>query len=429
MFECERHILSNGLRVVAVPVAHAPTISVIVFVRGGSRVDSKEKMGLAHFMEHIFFKGGKKYKTSLDIAHAVEECGGVNNAATGKEEISFYVKHGVSAGNLGFDVLEDMLCHSRFPEEEIEREKNVVLEELRRDLDNPPQLLFKSMFERVFFPNHPLGYPIIGNEETIWSISRNDLLRYQTAYYRPNNMVISVAGNIRGDAIFNEAERRFGSMVPAEISRWAPFDRHQSPGERICLVPRREKEQAGIVLASPAPGYGNEDEYALYVLLALLGGGQSSRLWQDVRETRGLAYGIGTSNVFYQEAGYTITMWGTRNSAIAKSIEVVLAEYKKIREKYIEDGELAFVKKFLIGRREVRFEESDEVAEEYGENELLLGRAVSFEEFKEKINMVTKEDIKRAASAYLGPDDLKIGLVAQERYCKNEMLNDLLMRA
>ena len=429
MFECERLILPNGLRIIITPMSNSSTITSMVMVLGGSRFESKEKRGISHFMEHMFFKGGVKYPTAFDLAKLVDAVGGRRNASTGKEDVMYFVKHGASCGNLGLDILADMIIGGSFPEEELRKEQKVVLEEFNMRKDDPEVNLFDSFPEYLIYGDHPLGNSPIGTRETIQKITRNDLFEYRNTFYKPNNMVISVAGNINAQNFLQEIQDRFGRMTPGPVPEWRLFDGIRIKNNRVFTLPRKEMEQAVMILAVHGMGYQHRDYLPLHVLISLLGSGESSRLFQEIREKKGLVYGIYSGGEMYKESGLVLSQWETSNENIEKSLRVVIDEYEKIKQYGIEEEGLKRVKGMIIGSKEMSCENNGYLAREYGQDELMLGRVITFDEFCKIINEVTQDDVLRLARTYLKTEKLKVAMAAEEKYCDKEKLEKILENA
>ena len=429
MFECERHVLPNGLRVIFTPMANSSTIASVITITGGSRFEPKEKNGIFHFMEHMFFQGGTKYPAAFDISKLVDSVGGEKNAFTAKESVTYFVKHEASCEILGIDILADMIIGGNLPEEELEKERKVIMEEFKMGKDAPEVTLFDSFPEKLFYGNHPLGSSVIGTKKTIKNITRNDLITFRNAFYKPNNMVISVAGNINKQVFLQEIQGRFGAMTSGPVPEWNLFDESQMKNNRVFILPRKEMEQAIIVLAVPVTGYEHRDYFSIFVLLSLLGSGDSSRLLQEVREKRGLVYVIGSGGEVYKESGVAFSQWETSGENIEKSLKVVMDEYEKIRQNGAEEEELNKVKNMLIRSEKMDCEDSYYVAGEHGQDELMFGKVIAFNEFCETINGITKDDILRVARTYLGPEKLKVAMTSEEKYCKKEKLQKILEKA
>jgi len=429
MFECQRVTLPNGLHVVLTPMANSSTITTWIMVWGGSRFEERRKAGISHVMEHMFFKGGLKYPTALELANLIASVGGKRNAMTGKEDVLYFVKHGSSRGNLGIDVLADMIINGSFPEEELTKEREVVLEEYEMNYDDPGSNLYQSFPKHLCYGNHPLGEPIIGTKETILSITRNDLFEYKNRSYNPNKMVVSVAGNINAGDFLKEIEDRFGLLAPGPALEWNLFNESQIPSEKVFILPLQKKEQAIIFLVTPSIGYLHSDYFLLDILTDMIGLGESSRLFQELREKNPLVYSISSIFETLRETGNVLSNWATSNKNIEKSLSMVLDVYQKIAERGVDEEELSRCKSMLIGAKEMNFESSSYISHEYGQDEFLFGKVIDFDEYKKIVNAVTTDEILRVARAYLRPERLKIAMTAQERFCDKDKLLKILEKA
>lgn len=429
MSSYERFVLPNGLRIIITPRQTSTKISTWLFVRGGSRTESKEKSGISHFMEHMFFKGGKKYPNPFQLKVALDRVGAVCNATTSKESVQFYVTHTSSCGLLGLDVLEDMIIHATFPEHEIELERGAVQEEFRLIFDDPSAVVSVCGPQNLLFGEHPLGYEISGTPETIAEFNITDLAKYRTNFFTANNIVLSVAGNISVTHFIQEVEKRFGAMRTGAVPEWLPFDRAFVPNKRTWLMPRKEKTTATIEILSLGPGYTHQDRLTCLLLTTILGGCWSSRVYQELREEKGLVYDVGVIPHMYAETGQIVGSIGTSHETIAESITRMLNAYKKIREQYISEEELERAKGFVTGFLDMAFEESEKAAEMYGIDEARFSQPTPLDERKKRILAITKHDILRVAQTYLAPSDIKIAMAAQEEYCNEHELETLLESA
>ena len=429
MIECERHVLPNGLKVIITPITHSSTITSMILVLGGSRFEKKEKAGISHFMEHMFFQGGVKYPTSFAADKLIDSIGGECEALTEKEVVIYYVKHGSSCGNLGLDILEDMLMHARFPEKELEKERKVVLEELGKGEDDVATLLFESIDKHLLYGNHPLGVPILGTRNTIKNFKKSDLFEYRNTFYKPNNMVISVAGNVNPEDILRDVQSRFGSMIPGPVPEMILFEESQIKKNRVFVQPLKQTKRAVITLVAPGMVHKHPDYFPMQVLISILGDGMSSRLHQELRENRGLVYGIQSFGEVFREIGTIYSHWETSAENTEKTLGLVMNEYQKLREDRVENEELQRFKDKLTKSREMKREKSEYFAGEFGQDELMFGRIICFDEYCRIINAVTKDDILRLARTYLGPEKLKVAIAAEKKYCKKEKIQKILENA
>ncbi|OGZ94137.1 MAG: hypothetical protein A2633_02255 [Candidatus Sungbacteria bacterium RIFCSPHIGHO2_01_FULL_47_32] len=427
-YDCRYFELSNGLRVVITPMRNILGVTASLMVRGGTRAETLETIGVSHAMEHMFFKGGKRYPNSLALARAIESSGGNHNALTGKETVSFYVQHGSFKRNLGLQALEDMIIYGKYTEEELEKEKTAIKSELRDDFDDVDKIFLRKLCKKLLFGEHPLGYFYKENEKTIARLTVGSLMHYREQFYKANNLVISVVGNVSIDATIKDIERRFGKLEQGSVPSWQEFLPEHVPQERALVFPRKKKKDATIVLASPACGYSDADYYAFDILSSILGEGMGSRLFQRFRDKDGLGYSIDSYTDQYFETGFLLTMWKTDPANIERSVVAVLDEYRKFFETGVTDEELRNMKGYLIGKSGIELK-CQELSIDYGNDVALLGKPRTINEYAKGIRAVKKEDILRIARTYLDKIKLKLGICAEEQYCGKEKFEELLSSA
>src|SRR3989338_1140371 len=427
-YDCRYFELSNGLRVVITPMRNILGVTASLMVRGGTRAETLETIGVSHAMEHMFFKGGKRYPNSLALARAIESSGGKHNALTGKETVSFYVQHGSFKRNLGLQALEDMIIYGKYTEEELEKEKTAIKSELRDDFDDVDKIFLRKRCKKLLFGEHPLGYFYKENEKTIARLTVGSLMHYREQFYKANNLVISVVGNVSIDATIKDIERRFGKLEQGSVPSWQEFLPEHVPQERALVFPRKKKKDATIVLASPACGYSDADYYAFDIFSSILGEGMGSRLFQRLRDKDGLGYSIDSYTDQYFETGFLLTMWKTDPANIERSVVAVLDEYRKFFETGVTDEELRNMKGYLIGKSGIELK-CQELSIDYGNDVALLGKPRTINEYAKGIRAVKKEDILRIARTYLDKIKLKLGICAEEQYCGKEKFEELLSSA
>ncbi|MBI2637460.1 MAG: insulinase family protein [Candidatus Sungbacteria bacterium] len=425
LFDCKRFEFSNGLRAVITPIRHMFGVTASLTVRGGTRTETLDTVGVSHAMEHMFFKGGKRYPSSLALAQAVESSGGDHNAFTSKETVAFCVQYGSFKRNLGLRVLEDMIIYGKYTEEELEKEKTAIKSEYRDDFDDMDKVLLRKLCKKLLFGEHPLGYFYKESEKTIARLTTGDLVRYKEQFYKANNLVISVVGNVSADATIKDIERRFGKLERGSVPSWQRFLPEHVPEERVLVFPRKKKKEATIILASPACGYSDADDYAFDIFSTILGEGMGSRLFQRFRDKDGLGYSIDSYTDQYLETGFLLTLLKTDHANIERSIAAVLEEYKKISDEGISDAELRNTKSYLIGKSMVGLN-GRELSLGYGSDMALLGEPCTISEYAKGIRAVKKEDVLRVARMYLDQTKIKLGICAEEQYCNEARFIEML---
>ena len=411
----QKTVLKNGLRVVTVPMPAVQSVTVMVLVGAGSRYEEKRVAGLSHFLEHMAFKGTKKRPTTLEIASLVEGIGGEFNAGTSKDNTSYYIKTASKHLPLILDVLSDMLLNSLFKEEEIEKEKGVILEEMNMREDMP---IYKvgEVFETLLYGKTPLGRRIIGEKEAIKSLKRKDFLEYLHRYYAPGNCVVVIAGSA-GEIRNSKFEIR--NLVEKNLGHWKkqPFKQFEKASDQqkkpALEVVYKKTEQAHLCLGVRAYRQDHPDRFALSVLGVILGGGMSSRLFIEVREKRGLAYYVRSTSERFQDVGYFVTQAGVDLKRIEEAIDVILKEYDKVRGSRFEvrGKELKKAKEFLKGRLILELEDSKNIASLYGTQEILQNEIKTADELMQKIEKVTKEDIFRVAKDIFRQEKLNLAVI------------------
>ena len=409
----EVHILSNGLRVVFIDTKAFSSITTLLLVGAGSRYENMGNNGIAHFFEHMAFKGSKKYPSSFLISSLVEGLGGVFNAFTGKDHTGYYIKATNEHFNTVIDVLSDMVLNSLLIEEEIQREKGVILEELNMYEDTPSRKI-ADIYEGLLYKGNPLGYDIIGTKGNIKDFTRKVFINYIRELYNPENAVLVVAGGL-GD------KKKYLDIVKEKFLKWEKGkeinikEAKESQNNPQTLVKYKKTEQAHLCLGFRAFSYFDKRKYALNVLSAILGAGMSSRLFIEVRERRGLCYYISEDPSLYSDVGNITIQAGITNNPnkVKEAVEVMLKEHKKVMQGDVKKDELKKVKELLKGRLLLSMEDSFNVAYFAGRRLLLEGTVRTPGEIIKRIEKVTRQDIidvssqvfdlKRLNFAIIGP--------------------------
>jgi predicted Zn-dependent peptidase len=404
----ETRTLTNGVRVLAAPMRDAPSVAVVVGVAAGSRYERPEAAGIAHFAEHMFFKGTTRRPTARDIAGEIDGIGGEFNAFTGKELTGYYVKCAAESAAIALDVLSDMLLDSRFDAEEIEREKGVIVEEINMYLDTPRDLI-GQVWDEVRYGDSPLGRPIIGTKETVRAATRQTFLDYLADWYRPERLVIGLGGAV-DESLLREAEARFGGLeaVPTPPR---PETRLPAPEGPAVHVERRDSDQAHIVLGAGGLPLDHPDRYVMSVLQTVLGGGMSSRLFTEVRERRGLAYYVFASHSAYTDAGSLVVRAGVDTGRAGLAVETITAELRRLVSEPVEDAELSKAKRYLSGRLVLGLEEPRGTIM-FGLRRLLLeGRTAELAEVQAGVEAVTAADVQRLAAEVMRPEAITLAAI------------------
>jgi predicted Zn-dependent peptidase len=346
-------LLDNGIRVITEEIDHVRSVSIGAWVEGGSRHESGLTNGAAHFIEHMLFKGTER-RSAFDIASAIDSVGGVMNAATGKEQTSFYIKIPDYHLELAVDLLADIFTGSRFDETEIDRERSVILQEIRMVEDTPDDLIH-DLFEGMFWKDHPLGLPILGTKEGVAAFSRDDLLAFFQNRYRGNRLVIAAAGHFQHNQFVEAIRRSFGSIVVSSAGgrEVAPETR---PGKYVLT---KDLEQVHLIIGAPAPSAVSPERHAGFLLNAVLGGSMSSWLFQEIREKRGLAYAIYSYLTAYMDTGLFGVYVGTGSEKVREVLGLVREGMKRFSSELLSEGELRSAKELIKGNYLLGMESTD----------------------------------------------------------------------
>ncbi|NLN59928.1 MAG: insulinase family protein [Deltaproteobacteria bacterium] len=380
-------LLANGIRVVSEEINHVRSVSMGVWVHCGSRHEDGATNGIAHFIEHMLFKGTEN-RSPLEIASAIDAVGGVINASTGKEITAFYVKVPDYCLELAIELLADILRNSRFQSVEIEREKSVIHQEIR-SLEDSPDEYIHDIFEGRLWDGHPLARPIMGTQDSISGLTREQIVHFFNRNYRGRNLVISVAGRLQHDQLFDLVSRHFESLNGTDEAY-----PNVSPIPRIVpSVVFKELEQVHLVLGCPAPSSTDPRRYAAFLLNAFLGGSMSSRLFQEIREKRGLVYDIQSYLNSYLDAGMLGIYAATGADEIRQVIRLVYSEIKRLRDHSLNDRELRNAKEMIKGNFLLSMESTDNRMTRLAKNEFCFGRQIPWDEVMERIEGVSRQDI------------------------------------
>ncbi len=388
-------ILDSGIRVVTETIPYVRSVSLGIWANVGSRDEETSQNGISHFLEHMVFKGTKN-RSVLEIAQSLESLGGYLNAFTNKEQTCFYARVLDKHVGEAMDVVSDLIQNPTFKKKELERERTVVIEELRNAADNPEDIIF-DYFEKALFPEHNLGFPVIGTETNLRRFTRDDLQTYIATYYAPSHVVVAAAGNVEHDALVRLTEK-YLTRLPAETHNGkriaAPRDiEHSTYAEYY-----RPINQAHICLGTLVYHIKHPDRYPLMVMNALLGEGMSSRLYQNIREKQGLAYSVYSFANLMSDSGVFGVYVGTEKKNIRNSIELIQKELWKLRTKPVPKAELARTKSQIKGAMMLGLENMSGRMMRLGSSELYFESFTSLDEILKRVDGVTPEGIQRVAN-------------------------------
>ncbi|RJQ34824.1 insulinase family protein [Candidatus Parcubacteria bacterium] len=410
------HTLKNGLRVVLVPMSGTKTATVMVMTGTGSRYEDKGENGLAHFLEHMFFKGTKKRPNAKAISEELDGVGSVYNAFTAKERTAYYAKVSSQFLDTALDVISDIFLNSMLPEKEIQKERGAVIQEIDMYEDMPMRTVDNVFDELMFGKEHPLGRTILGPKENIRKFKRKDFAAYLKRNYTPLNTIVSVAGSFDEEKVLENIRGRFESVKHGNPPNFIPF----SPAQDAPRIAIKEKktDQTNFILGVPAYPYLHKDEFALAVLSTILGSGMSSRLFLEVREKRGLAYSIHAWIDRYPDTGYFAVQAGVEHGKLEKAVETILAELRKIKRVKVSAAELKKAKSFIKGNMTLALETSDEIANHAASTMINIGRVRPLEEILAGIDAVSAADVQRVAKDIFKTNSLNLAIIGPHLHRK-----------
>ncbi|OYT72459.1 MAG: peptidase M16 [Armatimonadetes bacterium JP3_11] len=396
--------LSNGIRVVAEAIPTVQSLTVSLWIRAGSRDETPQQHGIAHFLEHMLFKGTHT-RSAAQIAQAIEGRGGVLNASTGKELTFYYARMLAEHMPIAVEVLSDLFLNARLDPDDIELEKGVILEEMRMIEDTPDEILHDRVME-VYWGDHPLARRIIGTPQTVGAFTRDMIRDFIETHYRPERVVVAAAGNLDPDTLFKEVDRWLGRWNPeprpSEVpSQSAPTRDPNAPPRHI---ETRDVEQTHFALVMNGVSFFDERRYAQAVLNTLLGGSMFSRLWQEVREKRGLAYEIGSYAMPMSDAGLFVIYSGVAPTAFEQAVAVIETELDKLLAEPPSEEEVVDARNLLKGNRVLALESTQSRAELIGSETLMRGAVPPMEEIIAEIDAVTPEHLHTLAQQLLAPE-------------------------
>ena len=403
--------LKCGLPVLTATSKGTESVTVHVFAGAGSRYETQKERGISHFLEHMFFKGGKTYKNAAEVSMAIDSFGGSFNAFTGKEYAGYYVKITDSHTETACDVLSDMLLHATLPEEEAKKESGVIIEELRMYEDTP---MYKAGwdFEELMYGDQPLGWDTIGIEETIKAVDHNSLMAHKNLLYTPDNMVLVFAGNITEEESIRLGEKFFGGLSGTKQREFPALE--NKPTKKVMLASKKT-EQSHLVLGVGAEGALSDNYFAQNVLNVILGGNMSSRMFLRIREARGLCYYVASSTDNYMDTGALSVRAGVDQSRLDEAITAIKDELLLAAKDGVTDEEVKRAKEVLKGKLALSLEDSEERSHFYGRQQLLYSGTdrgmMDIEDYFQKVDSVQKEDINSVAAKLFTPERFKLVVI------------------
>jgi predicted Zn-dependent peptidase len=403
-----RTVLSNGLTLLTEKMEHVRSVAMGVWIRNGSRHELPEVNGISHFIEHMVFKGTKS-RTAQRIAREVDAIGGNLDAFTGKETVCFNMKVLDEHVPTALDVLSDLVLNPIFADEEIGRERGVILEEIKMDEDNPDYLVHE-IFTQNFWKDHPLGKPILGTRETVRKFERNTLIDFYEQRFLGGNMVFTAAGNLDHDSFVDHVTKRFQGLKAGESCYSGPAPKTAA---RINLRNKKSLEQVQLCLGVPSPPINDESRYVTLVLNTVLGGGMSSRLFQTVREERGLAYAIYSDLNPYRDTGSLCVYAGTSSDKAVQVVELVMAEFRRLKTEPLAADELRRAKDQLRGNLLLSLESSMSRMSNLARQQMYFDYFFGLQEILDKVEGVTEEQVMQMANSLFLPDVVAVTLLGR----------------
>jgi predicted Zn-dependent peptidase len=404
--DIEATTLKNGVRVISEEMPHVRSVSLGVWIKTGSRRETSEENGISHFIEHMLFKGTKN-RSAEEIARSVDSIGGGLDAFTAKEMVSYNTKVLDEHLPLAFDVLADMVRNPLFREADIEKEKGVILEELKMEVDNPEYLLH-DIFSSNFYKDHPLGKPIIGTKDTVRAFDRAMINDYYRRYYSPSNILITAAGNLNHEHLVDLARQYFEDLP--KNGTLSP-DVAPVPHARLVFRDKKSLEQTHLYMGVPAYPVSHDLRFACYALNTILGGGMSSRLFQNIREKQGLAYAVYSELAMYHDTGCMAIYAGTAVETAGQVIESIVKELREIKENLVPDEELRRAKDNLKGSFMLGLESTSSRMSNLARQELHFQRFFTLDEMIENIEAVTAEQIREIAREFFHSKNITLAVL------------------
>jgi len=398
-----RQTLPNGLSIISEEMQHIRSVSIGIWVKAGSRDEEPERNGLSHFIEHMVFKGTRN-RSAEAIARQVDSIGGNLDAFTAKECVCFNVKVLDEHLPIAFDVLSDLVLNPVFAVEDVARERRVILEEIKMDEDNPDYLVHE-IFTQNFWKDHPLGKPILGTKDTVKGFDQPVVLDLYQKRFTPGNLIVAAAGNLNHKQFVDLVAKHFDSMKPAKNGF------HSVPPKvvpRITLRNKKSLEQVQICVGVPSHPIAHKKRFASYVLNTLLGGGMSSRLFQNIRERQGLAYAIYSDLNPYRDTGCLSVYAGTSRESAAKVVRSIIAEFRKLKSEAVPEEELRRSKDQLKGSLMLSLESSTARMSNLARQDMYFDRFYGMDELIEKIEAVTSEDLREMADDFFRTDSIAV---------------------
>lgn len=404
----KKYTLKNGLRIVLAPMHETETATVMIMTGVGSRYETRAENGLAHFLEHMFFKGTPRRPAAVDISKELDGLGAEYNAYTGKDRTAYYAKVEARHWETALDIVSDLFLNSKIAQEEIERERGTIMQEINMYEDAPARQI-GDLWEQHLYSDHPLGRSTLGPKKNIETLMRRDFLKYLARGYVAKNVVIGVAGKVDPKKVLPAIKKHFAKIRTGKKPTFQKVVEKQS--QPAVFIKDKKTDQTHLLLGVRTYDMNHKDRYVLAVLATILGVGMSSRLFVEVRERRGLAYHVSTYTESGYDAGYLTSYAGVENTNLEKTIQVILDEYRKIANEKVSAEELKKAKEHMKGGMALAFEGSDDIVEYLVTQETIHGKVTLPKEKAKKIDAVTAEDVLRVAQDIFQNKKLNLAVI------------------
>ncbi len=405
--------LKNGLRIITIPMQGTNTVTVLVLCGTGSDYESKDINGISHFLEHMFFKGTKNRPSPDDIKHELDGMGSVSNAFTSHEITGYYIKAAKTYLDQSLDLLSDIYKNSLLPEGEIDRERQVVIEEMHKDWDTPTLYIW-WVWENLLYGDQPAGWDVIGEEKTIRGLPRQSFVDYFNHQYVSGNTAVVVAGNFDEAKTIDKITQIFSGVRETPPVRTKPAVQEGQTKPAIKIV-YKETDQTHLTIGFRGYDANHPQRHVAEILGTILGGSWSSRMWDRIREKMGLAYTVMSSHESYSNRGFLVTYAGVDHKNVEQTVKVALEEYKKIATETVTEIELKRVKDYVRGTTLIGLESSSAMASFVGGEEMITGKPLTIDELFAKIDSITVQDLQTVAQDLIKPEKLNLALIGPFR--------------
>lgn len=408
-----KHVLKNGFRVVFVPMKDTQTVTVQILIEAGSKYENRQNNGLSHFLEHMMFKGTKKRPSTIKITRTLDEVGGDYNAFTGKEQTGYWVKVPTKHFRRALDVVSDMYLNPLLKQQEIDRERGVILQEAAMVRDTPMRHIW-DVFEELLYGDQPAGWDIVGPEKNIKALNRKDFVDYMKSKYLPQSTVIVVAGNYNEKIAMKLIEDYFGPQKKGNRKTRMKKTKQIQKASSLKIL-KKDTDQTHLFVGVRGPHMFSPERYKAVLLGTIFGGGMSARAFINIRERHGLTYYINSATDMTTDAGYMFFAAGVEHKNLIKAQKLILDEFKKVRDKKVGEAELKKAKEYLKGKTLMSLESTSNVATFFGDQELFRKKIKSAEEMFEKIDAVSTNDVQDIAKKIVKNNFLNMAVIGPHK--------------